>query len=59
MTMPLEILEKELIIIEAVEDSQVAILDKVKAEALIFDHPEFKNLFLDVAKNTNIIKHTA
>jgi signal-transduction protein with cAMP-binding, CBS, and nucleotidyltransferase domain len=59
MTMPLEILEKELVIIEAIENSQVAILDKFKAEALIFDHPEFRNLFMDIAKKTNITKNTA
>ncbi len=59
MTMPLEILEKELIIIEAIENSQIAVLDKFKAEALIFDHPEFRNLFMDIAKKTNIIKNTA
>jgi AAA family ATP:ADP antiporter len=59
MTLPLEILEKESVIIEALDDSQVAILDRSKAEALIFDHPEYRRLFLDIAKKTNIIKNTA
>jgi len=59
ITMPLEILEKELIIIEALEHSQVALLDRAAAEALIFDHPEYSNLFLDIAKKSNIVKNTA
>jgi AAA family ATP:ADP antiporter len=59
ITMPLEVLEKGPITIEAVEDSQVAVLDRIKAEALIFDHPEYNNLFLNIAKKSNIVKNTA
>jgi ATP:ADP antiporter, AAA family len=59
ITMPLEILENGPTSIEAIEDSQLAILDRLKAEALIFDHPEFNMLFLSIANKSNIIKKTA
>lgn len=59
ITLPLEILEKGSITIEAIEDSQVAVLDRIQAEALIFDHPEFSSLFLDIAQKSKIVKNTA